>query len=72
MSNQNKINILRELKNYPVSTMIDKLDQVKEALDWGGLWSVILLNLKDVQCFWKMIYRGGAKNGLYLSSNSFS
>ena len=35
MTNIERIKILRELKNYPISTIDEKLEQVEESLNWA-------------------------------------
>lgn len=35
MTNIERIKILRELKNYPISTIDKKLKQVEESLNWA-------------------------------------
>lgn len=35
MTNIERIKILRELKNYPTSTIDEKLEQVEESLNWA-------------------------------------
>ena len=35
MTNRERIKILRELKNFPISTIDKKLEQVEESLNWA-------------------------------------
>ena len=35
MTNNERIKILRELKEYPISTIDEKLEQVEESLNWA-------------------------------------
>lgn len=35
MTNREKIDILRELQMWPISTVDEKLEQVTEALEWA-------------------------------------
>lgn len=35
MTNRERIKILRELKDWPISTIDEKCDQVTEALNWA-------------------------------------
>lgn len=35
MTYQERIKVLRELKEFPISTINEKLDQVEESLNWA-------------------------------------
>lgn len=35
MTNNERIKILRELKEYPITTIDEKLEQVEESLNWA-------------------------------------